>query len=430
MQTMVTKSVAPFRFKPFSVKQLQILTWWMDSSPVKDYDGIIADGAIRAGKTIPMSLSFVMWSNVRFDDSNFAICGKTIGSLRRNVLQPLKAMCASRGYRVAEHRGENMLEISRGVHTNRYYLFGGKDESSQDLIQGVTLAGILFDEVALMPQSFVEQGMGRCSVDGAKLWFNCNPENPFHYVKTEIIDKADKKHFLHLHFLMDDNLSLSAETKERYRNQFAGVFYKRFILGEWVAATGVIYDMFDDKKNVFDELPLDLEHRIHRRYISIDYGTTNPCVYLEIIDDCQGNYWVTRERYYDSKSEWRQKDDAEHADDLAGFVDHDCLRGIIIDPSAASFKIAIRKKGLHTMDADNDVLDGIRMVATLLAQGRLKVHKSCIHILKEFSAYVWNEKRTEVGVEEPLKQNDHAMDALRYFVKTIVGGYRSVKKAE
>ena len=422
------KVAVPFKFQPFSRKQLQILTWWTSSSPVKDYDGIIADGAIRSGKTIAMSLSFVMWSNASFDGENFAICGKTIGSLKRNVLQPLKRMCKARKYTVIEHRGENMMEISFGGRTNSYYFFGGKDESSQDLIQGITLAGILFDEVALMPQSFVDQGIGRCSITGAKLWFNCNPENPFHYVKTELIDKHKQKKLLHLRFSMNDNLSLSEETKERYRNKFSGVFYKRFILGQWVAATGVIYDMFDDKKNLFDKLPIDLEHRIHRRYIAIDYGTKNPCTFLEIIDDLQGGYWVTREYYYNSAAEWKQKDDAAYADDLAKFVDQDCLKGIIIDPSAASFKIAIRKKGLRTIDADNDVEDGIRLVGTLLAQGRLHICRSCINTRKEFSAYVWNDKRAEVGVEEPLKQNDHAMDALRYFVKTIVGGYRSVKK--
>lgn len=422
------KVTVPFKFQPFSRKQLQILTWWTSSSPVKDYDGIIADGAIRSGKTIAMSLSFVMWSNACFDGENFAICGKTIGSLKRNVLQPLKRMCAARKYTVIEHRGENMMEISFNGRTNSYYFFGGKDESSQDLIQGITLAGILFDEVALMPQSFVDQGIGRCSITGAKLWFNCNPENPFHFVKTELIDKHKQKKLLHLSFSMNDNLSLSEETKERYRNKFSGVFYKRFILGQWVAATGVIYDMFDDQKNLFDKLPIDLEHRIHRRYIAIDYGTKNPCTFLEIIDDLQGDYWVTREYYYNSAAEWKQKDDAAYADDLAKFVNPDCMKGIIIDPSAASFKIAIRKKGLRTIDADNDVEDGIRLVATLLAQGRLHICRSCINTRKEFSAYVWNDKRAEVGVEEPLKQNDHAMDALRYFVKTIVGGYRSVKK--
>lgn len=419
---------APFKFKPFGRKQLQILTWWTSSSPVKDYDGIIADGAIRSGKTVAMSLSFVMWSNRRFNNESFAICGKTIGSLRRNVITPLKRMCLARGYTVIEHRGENMVEISFAGRTNGYYFFGGKDESSQDLIQGITLAGILFDEVALMPESFVQQGIGRCSVDGSKLWFNCNPENPFHFVKTELIDQAEEKHLLHLHFLLDDNLSLSEDTKQRLRNEFPGVFYKRFILGQWVAPTGIIYDMFDEKKNVFDDLPIDLAHRLHRRYLTIDYGTRNPTAILEIIDDLQRNYWVTREYYYDSSKEWRQKDDAEYAEDLVKFADLDCLRGVVIDPSADSFKLAIRKKGFRPIDADNTVEDGIRLVATLLAQGRLHIHRSCVHTLKEFSAYVWNDKRAEVGVEEPLKQNDHAMDALRYFCKTIVGGYRSVKK--
>jgi PBSX family phage terminase large subunit len=298
-------------------------------------------------------------------------------------------MCKSRGYHLVEFRNDNLIDISRNGHTNHYYLFGGKDEGSQDLIQGVTLAGILFDEVALMPESFVNQGIGRCSVEGAKLWFNCNPDNPYHFVKTDIIDKSKELHILHIHFVLDDNLSLSEETKERYRRRYTGIFFKRFILGLWVMAEGAIYDMYDENKHIFDELPIDTEHRIYRRYITIDYGTTNPCVFLEIIDDCQGHYYITRERYYDSKDHntLRQKDDAEHADDLVKFVNTDCLRGIIIDPSAASFKVAIRKRGFRTIDADNEVLDGIRLVATLLSQGRLYVHRSCINTRKELAAY-------------------------------------------
>jgi len=422
-------SIAPFKFQPFSKKQLQLLTWWTDASPVNDYDGIIADGSIRSGKTVAMSLSFVIWSNAKFDDENFAICGKTIGSLRRNVIAPLKKMCLSRGYVITEHRSDNLMDITYNGRTNHYFLFGGKDESSQDLIQGITLAGILFDEVALMPESFVNQGMGRCSVEGHKLWFNCNPENPYHYVKMELIDKAYQKNLLHLHFTLDDNLSLSEKTKATYRNLWTGVFFRRFILGDWVMAQGAIYDMFDSETMTYDVLPIDLKVRVYKRYVTIDYGTTNPCTFLEIIDDCQGNYYVERERYYDSKKEYKQKSDDAHADDLVTFVDKTNLRGIIIDPSAASFKIAIQQKGLRTIDADNDVLDGIRLVGTLFTQGRLKINrKNCPNTLNEIVAYVWNEKRSEKGIEEPVKKFDHAVDAIRYFVKTIVGGYRSAKQ--
>lgn len=179
-----------FKFKPFSKKQRMVLNWWCDTSPVKDMDGIIADGAIRSGKTVCMSLSFVMWAMTQFNGQNFGMCGKTIGSFRRNVLFWLEVMLRSRGYTVADHRADNLVVVTRGETTNYFYIFGGKDERSQDLIQGITLAGVFFDEVALMPESFVNQATGRCSVEGSKYWFNCNPDGPYHWFKTGWIDKA------------------------------------------------------------------------------------------------------------------------------------------------------------------------------------------------------------------------------------------------
>ncbi len=239
-----------FHFQPFSRKQRKVLNWWTETSPVKDYDGIIADGAIRSGKTVSMSLSFVLWAMTTFNGQNFAMCGKTIGSFRRNVLFWLKLMLKSRGYRVADHRADNLVVVSRGSVENNFYIFGGKDERSQDLIQGITLAGVFFDEVALMPESFVNQATGRCSVDGSKYWFNCNPDGPYHWFKLNWIDKARDKHLLYLHFTMDDNLSLSEAIKARYRSMYTGVFYQRYIKGLWAMAEGIIYDMFEKEKHV------------------------------------------------------------------------------------------------------------------------------------------------------------------------------------
>ena len=226
-----------FKFQPFSQKQRMVLNWWCKDSPVKDSDGIIADGAIRSGKTVSMSLSFIMWAMSSFNGENFAMCGKTIGSFRRNVLSGLKMMLHSRGYTVADHRADNLVIITKGDVTNYFYIFGGKDERSQDLIQGITLAGVFFDEVALMPESFVNQATGRCSVDGSKYWFNCNPDGPYHWFKADWIDKREEKHLLYLHFTMDDNLSLSEKIKERYRSMYTGVFYRRYILGLWASST-------------------------------------------------------------------------------------------------------------------------------------------------------------------------------------------------
>ena len=200
-----TVKKATIKFSPFSKKQKKVLTWWLPNSPVSDKDGIIADGAIRSGKTISMSLSYSIWAMSNFNGQSFGMCGKTIGSFRRNVLFWLKLMLKSRGYKVEDKRADNLMVVSKGDITNYFYIFGGKDERSQDLIQGITLAGCFFDEVALMPESFVNQATGRCSVDGSKFWFNCNPDGPYHWFKTNWIDKQEEKNILYLHFTMDDN---------------------------------------------------------------------------------------------------------------------------------------------------------------------------------------------------------------------------------
>lgn len=414
---------AIFHFEPFSNKQKMILTWWRPSSPVSHLDGIIADGAIRSGKTLSMSLSFVMWAMDSFNGYNFAICGKTIGSLRRNVITTLKQMLRSRGYRVTDKRADNLLIIRRGKKSNIFYLFGGRDESSQDLVQGVTLAGVFFDEVALMPESFVNQATGRCSVDGSKFWFNCNPANPMHWFKINWIDAvkddAEKpKNLLYLHFMMDDNLSLSEDTKRRYKQMYSGVFYSRYILGRWVSADGLIYDMFDQDKNLYrpEQRPVAMVWN-SQRTIACDYGTTNPCVFLDIYDDGE-KIRVDSEYRWDSRKEMRQKTDKEYADDLIEFKgDKTCT--VLIDPSAASFIAELRSRGVYVVPADNDVLDGIRKTSALIQRGDIQLCTTCTGTIGEMGAYIWDDKASQRGEEKPVKQSDHGLDALRYYVNSL-----------
>lgn len=410
-----------FRWSPFSKQQLRVLTWWMPDSPHHDKDAIICDGSVRAGKTVAMSFSYVVWATESFNGEQFGMAGKTIGSLRRNVVGPLKRMLKSRGYGVHDDLTGNVLTITRGTKINRFFLFGGKDERSQDLIQGITLAGMFFDEVALMPQSFVNQATARCSVDGRKFWFNCNPGGPYHWFKLEWLDQLERKNALHLHFTMDDNLSLSEKIKEGYRRMYTGIFYKRFILGLWVLAEGIVYDMWDDDLNTFDDDDLVPGFKmLARRYISIDYGTSNPMVYLDIWDDGD-TCWVLNEYYYDGRAKGVQKDDSQYADDFEAFVGTDLPLFTVLDPSAASFKVALRNRGYRIKDADNEVLDGIRLVSTMIMKRKLRVHRrNCPNFLKERASYIWDEKAVDRGDEKPLKQNDHAMDDIRYFVKTII----------
>lgn len=295
-----------FKFKPFSRKQRMILNWWTASSPVNSMDGIIADGAIRSGKTLCMSLSFITWAMTNFNGENFGMCGKTIGSFHRNVLNVLMKTLPGRGYTYDYRRGDKLLIVSRGNVSNNFYIFGGKDEASQDLVQGITLAGCFFDEVALMPESFVNQATARCSVDGSKLWFNCNPASAQHWFKIKWIDKKDKRKLNYLHFTMDDNLSLTERIKERYRNQYSGAFYDRYIRGLWVAAEGVIYDMFDYDKHV---KPLkDFADKLSNTiYVSCDYGTQNPMVYKMWVKGVDNRWYCIREYYYSGREERKQK---------------------------------------------------------------------------------------------------------------------------
>lgn len=410
-----------FHFQPFSRKQRKVLNWWTETSPVKDYDGIIADGAIRSGKTVSMSLSFVLWAMTTFNGQNFAMCGKTIGSFRRNVLFWLKLMLKSRGYRVADHRADNLVVVSRGSVENNFYIFGGKDERSQDLIQGITLAGVFFDEVALMPESFVNQATGRCSVDGSKYWFNCNPDGPYHWFKVNWIDKAMDKHLLYLHFTMDDNLSLSEAIKARYRSMYTGVFYQRYIKGLWTMAEGIIYDMFEKEKHVRNIQAIRPKLIDGNRYVSCDYGTQNATVFLLWNKGVDGVWYCIREYYYSGRDHGKQKTDSEYADDLEQWLDGTEIKAIIVDPAAASFIAELRKRGYRVLKAKNDVEDGIRLVSTMLNLLRIIFADSCENTIMEFGSYIWDTKAAEYGEDRPVKQHDHAMDAVRYFVFTMLG---------
>ncbi|QUH21727.1 PBSX family phage terminase large subunit [Alkaliphilus sp. B6464] len=413
---------AVFKFKPFSKKQKKILTWWLPNSPVKDKDGIIADGAIRSGKTLSMSLSYVMWAMETFDQQNFGMCGKTIGSFRRNVLFWLKLMLKSRGYKVKDHRADNLVIVSKGNITNYFYIFGGKDERSQDLIQGITLAGVFFDEVALMPESFVSQATGRCSVDGSKFWFNCNPAGPHHWFKIGWIDRIKDKNLIYLHFTMDDNLSLTEKIKERYRKMYSGVFFKRYILGLWVMAEGVIYDMFSHEKHT-----VKTTNRAYTEYyVSIDYGTQNPTTF-GLWGKYQNKWYKIKEYHYDGRKQSKQKTDTEYADDLVDFIGELNIKSVIVDPSAASFIAELKKRKIKVRKAKNDVLDGIRNMASALNNLLIVYNDCCKETFREFSSYIWDSKAADRGEDKPSKENDHQLDADRYFVNTIIFGNKSIE---
>ncbi|MBR0349544.1 MAG: PBSX family phage terminase large subunit [Clostridia bacterium] len=401
-------------FSEFSPKQLDVLTWWCRNSDKHRYDAIICDGAVRSGKTVCMSLSFVAWTFYDFNETSFAICGKTIASLKRNVITPLTPILTSLGFGLKMKSSQNFIEITYKDKLNRFYLFGGKDEGSASLIQGMTLGGVLLDEVALMPRSFVEQAIARCSLEGSKMWFNCNPEHPMHWFYREWIKKAKEKNCLYLHFTMHDNPALTPTIIRRYESLYSGAFYKRFVEGKWVAAQGTVYPMFSSEIHVRKPPAPSL---IDRYYISCDYGTVNPCSF-GLWGEYNGRWYRIREYYYNSRSEGEQRTDIEHYEELEKLAGTLTPEAVIVDPSAASFIQCIRRKGRFTViPAKNDVLDGIRQVSDALKQELIYFSPECEDTLREFSLYKWDEKAVR---DAPRKENDHAMDELRYFVTTAL----------
>lgn len=418
---MVTRSKLNIRFAfhPFSRKQLQVLFWWQVPE-YQDKFAIICDGSVRAGKTVVMSLSYVRWAMIQFNGRNFGMAGKTIGSLRRNVIRDLKRILISEHYRVKDNQSENMLTVSKNGHTNYFFLFGGTNEASQDLVQGITLAGFFFDEVALMPESFVAQATSRLSVEGSKAWFNCNPDSPYHWFKLQWIDELTKKKAIRIHFLMKDNPSLSEETLERYDSMYSGVFYLRYILGQWAMADGLVYDNFDREKMVVD---IPKEPVWEKQWISIDYGTQNATVF-KLWSLFKGTWYNNAEYYYFGRETGRQKTDEQYIDDLEDFFfEHDLSRKnvkLIVDPSAASFKKALRNRGFTVVNANNNVLDGVRFMMTQMNQGKMKWTEASQHTIKEFGSYMWDKKAADRGEDAVVKEHDHCMDADRYFAMKVL----------
>lgn len=390
-----------------SNKQKKILAF-----PYSRYDALICDGAVRSGKTSIMMWAFVRWAMENFSGQRFGVCGRTVDSCTKNIIVPFTAMSlAKERYIIRWRRGDKVMEVRRGAVTNYFEVFGGKDEASYTLIQGRTLAGVLLDEVVLMPRSFVEQALTRCSVDGAKLWFSCNPGSPQHWFYTEWIQRHEARNTLYLHFEMTDNPGLSQKTLERYQAMFSGVFYDRYIRGLWVLAEGLIYPMFGEGCLV------DNPPQGGRYYISCDYGTLNP---FSAGLWCWDGKTATRvaEYYYSGRQEQRHKTDEDYYTALEQMAGDKPVQAVIVDPSAASFIEVIRRhKRFPVRKAKNDVLAGINTTARFLQDGTIKIHRSCSACIREFGLYRWDEK-TET--DRPVKENDHAMDDIRYFAYTVL----------
>lgn len=429
----MSRRKSSFKFSPFSLKQKAVLTWWVEGSPYADKDGIICDGSIRSGKTTAMSLSFVMWAMSRFDGENFALCGKTIQSLRRNVIKQLKIILQSRGYIVTEHRLDNSITIRYRDTENEFYLFGGKDERAQDMIQGITLAGVFFDEVALMPESFVNQATGRCSVEGSKFWFNCNPEGPDHYIKTEWIDKLTEKNLIRIHFAMRDNPSLSKNIIERYERIHKGVFYDRFIRGLWVLASGIIFRYFaeDDSPYLFKDSDIfdaggSLKVSFFKITMGIDFGgngsKTTFCLtgYINRYRDLR----LLEEEGLPLTEDIDAKAICEKFVEFYVMATKKYGRVDWIFPDSASTTMinslisAARNAGLPFKNIvgcrKNEIADRPKTIDLLFNSGRLKINERCTQVRKAIGALRWDDKNPDIPEDKNIGNCNDWWDAFNY----------------
>jgi PBSX family phage terminase large subunit len=375
----------------------------------KQFDSIIKsvarlniwEGSVRSGKTIASIIRWVEYIKT-CSNGDLLMIGKTERTLKRNILDVIEDIVGTKNFRYNRGLGEVY------IFNRKVYIAGANDERSEGKIRGMTLAGAYGDELTLWPESFFKMLLSRLSIKGAKLFGTTNPDSPYHWLKTEYIDNnnIDIKVF---HFELEDNLALDPEYVKELKKEYTGLWYKRFIQGLWVLAEGTVYDMFDEGKHVISEMPV-----CERYWISIDYGTNNPTVFL-----LQGQkseiYYTLQEYYYDSRKTGHQKTDEEYAEDLKIFIGDKYITNIVVDPSASSFIAQLKKDGFYNVrKANNDVLDGIRHVSTLLSNGKYFIHESCKNLIKEKASYVWDIKAQQRGEDKPLKQNDHASDAERY----------------
>lgn len=394
-------------------------------NPIADDARInILEGSVRSSKTVTMIPKWCEYIKSG-PEGILLVTGVSKDTIYDNVLNDLFDTLGENNYKYKSNTGNiTVYWKDNGIpKERRIKVIGAKDEGSEKYLRGKTIAGAYCDELSLMPEKFFKQLLNRMSVKGAKLYGTTNPDSPFHYLYTEYITSEDKLNSGMVriwHFELDDNPNLDDEYKNFIRSAYTGMWYDRMVLGLWVIGEGRVYDMYDDSL-LFDDgdIPLGFYSKA-ARYISVDYGTSNPCVFLDIYDDGE-ICWVMNEFYYDSsKEKGGQKEDAQYLADMKRFVGNDMPTYIIIDPSALSFKVTLKNNGYRIKDADNSVNDGIRMVASLLFRKLLRIHKNCENTRKEFGAYTWDEKAKLRGVEQVIKQNDHAMDAIRYFVKTII----------
>lgn len=395
----------------------------------------IFEGAVRSSKTVS---SIIAW--LRFIEESphtqFLMTGKTSDTLYRNVIDGpygiLSILGEQRAQFIKGAEGGSKLLIKVPDRRNDHwvvktcYCVGANDEKAEGKIRGLTVAGWYADEVTLYPESFVKQALNRMSLDGARAFWTCNPDSPYHFIKTEFIDKAKEKGYRVFHFTLDDNLALSERYKEEIKKAYSGLWYKRMILGLWVMADGVVYDMFDHRPEEEGGMVVDKLPPMRRYWVGIDYGTSNPTTFILCGLGEDDRFYVIDEYYYSGAEIGRSKSPKMFSDDLRRWLEEHRYddygnriepQYIFVDPSAEGFIVQLWSDGIRNIvKADNDVKKGIELVSTVMTTDRFRVHRRCRNTLRELASYVWDPRAQRMGEDRPLKQNDHCLDPIRYII--------------
>jgi len=367
----------------------------------------IWEGAVRSGKSYASLIRWLRYIQ-EAPSGNLIAIGRTATTIKYNIVEPiLELVQGDAKYYIGKRE---LFLWGRQIN-----LVGASDERAERIIRGSTYSGAYIDEATLIPESFWVMLLSRLSKPNAKLFATTNPDCPFHWLKKNYIDRAKELDLKLWKFQLDDNPSLTYDFKNNLKREYQGLWYARYIEGKWCLAEGTVYDFFNEKDHVID----DVLHAAIYYIVGVDYGTTNPTAFTLVgYNPTQyPNMWVEKEYYYDSKKHHRQKTDTEYAEDLKKFIGTNVIKGIYVDPSAESFKVECRRQQIrHIIDAKNDVLDGIRFVSSLIANGTLKITKRCTNLIQEFQSYIWDSKSRNSGVDKPLKANDHGLDSLKYSV--------------
>lgn len=378
-------------------------------------------GAVRSGKTIASLLAFLIAVAAAPDHGLIVIAGRTRETIERNIIEPLQDASLFGPLAAQTHhtRGSNTAVIlGRTVH-----LIGAYDVRSEGRLRGLTACLAYVDEATLVPEAFWSQLLARLSVPGARLLATTNPDGPQHWLRQQFLLRAASLNLGHWHFTLDDNIALPADYVASLKQEFVGLWYRRMINGEWCLAEGAVFDMWDPDRHIVHELPAI------RRWIGlgVDYGTTNPFAALLLGLGVDNRLYLANEWRWDSKAMHRQLTDEQYSAKLRAWLDEQQVRPqwTIVDPSAASFITQLWADGLSPAQGDNAVLDGIRVVASLLGRDRLRVHRRCTGWINEIPGYSWDPDKAAKGEDAPIKADDHSLDAGRYVIRTTETAWRS-----